>query len=244
MVRTTLITTLLAALPLVAGAQQRARPQRPAQPPPQAGRAFRDPAATQLLNRRRELDLTPRQVARLDSIERVQFARQRSMATDLRRLRDSACGSGRRCTVEERQALRDRVLQLRERGIDTTLRRLAMSILDSTQRGRVQGWQMQGRRAMAQRMRRGFQQGRMGTRGQMGPRFRDQVGPGGRVVPRGGAGPRGGFGPGRGNGRGFDGPRLRERMGPGIEGRRPFPMRQRRPGDELEAPPTPPDTTR
>ncbi len=238
MVRTTLITTLLVALPLVAGAQQpRARAPRAAQP--QAGRAFRDPSATELLNRRRELDLTPRQVARLDSIERAQYARGRSLAQDLQRLRDSACGD-RQCTPEQRQSLRDRLLSLREQRMDTSARRLAISVLDSTQRGRVQGWQMSRRRAaMSQRMQRGMgRQGFAGPRG--GQRFRGEFG------PRGGFAPRQGFGPGPGRFRepGVDAPRLRERVGPGMGGRRPMgPMRQRRPGDELGAPPAPRDST-
>lgn len=89
--------------------------------------------ATRILNLRRVLDLTPRQVAQLDSIERVQVAERRAMVEQARQRRDSLGGgaAGRmvparagaagavrrgmvrdsiaRMTPEARQAMRDSV---------------------------------------------------------------------------------------------------------------------------------------
>ena len=61
---------------------------------PRGPRAPRDSGemrlgATQLLNARRELDLTSRQVVALDSIERVQYARRRQFAERMRASQDS-----------------------------------------------------------------------------------------------------------------------------------------------------------
>jgi hypothetical protein len=61
----------LTALPVLASAQ---RPQ-PAAP----GGAIRQPGVTRLLNLRRQLELTPRQVTQLDSMERVLFAERKAM---------------------------------------------------------------------------------------------------------------------------------------------------------------------
>jgi hypothetical protein len=61
----------LTALPVLASAQ---RPQ-PAVP----GGAIRQPGVTRLLNLRRQLELTPRQVTQLDSMERVLFAERKAM---------------------------------------------------------------------------------------------------------------------------------------------------------------------
>lgn len=221
----------LALIPVILGAQP-ARPRQP-QPPPQPGaRQWRDPSATELLNRRRELDLTPRQVARLDSIERQQFARTRGIGDQVRRLRDSTCGPQARCTAEQRLTLQTRMRELRSQQMDTTARRAAMALLDSTQRGRVQGWQMSRRRA-AMAMGRA-QAGRPGLR--RDGRFRDGVGPRGR----------GPMGPGRepGFGRGWQGPARRGLMPPprwddvGPDDRMAprRPMRPRRPGDAAGIP--------
>lgn len=228
------VSTLL--LPLAsAGAQGRPRQgQQPPDGPPPA-------SVTELLDARRALDLTPRQVARLDSIERAQFTQRRALMQQMRTQRDSACANRRPCDLapEERQKLRDSFAkggqgpQALWRS-DSAGRALAMSLLDSTQRGRVQGW----RQARGMMARRAFSQGRgqggrgfgrqfgpgMGRRGQMGQGFgprmrqgqwRDDMGPpggidrGGRFGP--GVGPRGRMGPG-----GRMDPRFERRGPPGT----------------------------
>ena len=55
----------------------------------QAGRMQRPGAISRLLDARRQLDLTPRQVAQLDSIERIQFAERKAFAERMRPARDS-----------------------------------------------------------------------------------------------------------------------------------------------------------
>ena len=148
--RHTALAALLA-LPLSLAAQPRA----PRAPRPLADGPPMGVSPTALLNRRRELDLTPRQVARLDSLERTHVARRRGIADQMRQLRDSACPPQQRCNLGEsdRRALRDRMSQLQQRGVDTTMSRQALSVLDSTQRGRVQGMRMgrAGRRLAMQR---------------------------------------------------------------------------------------------
>jgi hypothetical protein len=217
-------------IPAALAAQTR-RP-RPVEPP--AGRPPELGASpTELLDRRRELDLTPRQVARLDSLERTWVTRRRSEMNQARALRDSACGPSGRCSDSARRSLRDRMTQLRGRGIDTTLGRQALAVLDSTQRGRVQGMRM-GRARQEMAMRR---QGMRG-RGEFGPRR----GPGrGRMDA----------GPGRGRGPAEDRwmPRGGGRMDPQFRRgdepdrpRRPMPPLRRR-GDDLETLERP-DTTR
>lgn len=93
--------------------------------------------ATRILNLRRVLDLTPRQVSQLDSIERVQVAARRAMAEQMRARRDSMAGargaavgagamrqrraagqvlrdSARAMTPERRAAMRDSMRQRAE----------------------------------------------------------------------------------------------------------------------------------
>jgi hypothetical protein len=125
-------------------------------------------SATELLDRRRQLELTPRQVARLDSLERAQFAERRSFMQQMQQQRDSACANRNPCrlSAEERQAMRSRFRGTGAdafRRSDSLSRSLAYSVLDSTQRGRVQGWRQNQRRAMMTR-------GRMGMGPQVGPR--------------------------------------------------------------------------
>lgn len=156
-----------------------------------------------LLDARRQLDLTPRQVARLDSIERAEFRRHQAARTQLQALRDSVCPRGQRCEVssEQRQTLRDRMSRLRDPRSDSVGRAMALGVLDSTQRGRVQGWRMRQGRVMARndhRGQRGFAPGMRGRGGERGLRGQD-------------------FGPGAG-GRGYGPPGLGMRgrqMGPG-----------------------------
>jgi hypothetical protein len=160
-------------------------------------------SASELLDARRQLDLTPRQVARLDSIERAEFRRHQAARTQLQALRDSVCPRGQRCEVssEQRQTLRDRMNRLRDPRTDSAGRAMALSLLDSTQRGRVQGWRMRQDRTMARNDESGQRRSGPGMRGRGGERgFRGQD-----------------FGPGmRGRGFGPQGQGMRGRqMGPG-----------------------------
>ena len=116
----------------------------------------RDPSASELLDRRRELDLNPRQVARLDSIERAEFSERRALRQQLTQQRDSLCMTRRPCvlTSEERDRFRARMEEMRpqrERMLrgDSLARSQAYSLLDSTQRGRLQT--MRERRVMRER---------------------------------------------------------------------------------------------
>lgn len=254
------------ALPALVAAQPRA----PRAPRPPAERPALQVSPTELLDRRRELDLSPRQVARLDSLERAMIARRRGTMEQMRQLRDSVCPPQQRCDLNEgdRRAMRDRMTQLRGRGFDTTLSRQTLSVLDSTQRGRIQGMRM-GRGGERQAMRRGamgprdFGPGngrRMGPRGPQGRGFNPpglRGGPGGpgdrwTNAPR----ERRGFMDAPRERRGFmdaprerrefmDAPRGRGRfMDDGFDGprpRRPLPPRR---GDDDLTPPTPPDTSR
>ena len=226
----TVLTVSALTLPLMnAGAQARPRVSAPAAGP--------QASATELLNRRRELDLTPRQVARLDSIERAQWSQRRALMQQVRKQRDSICADRRPCTLstEEREKVRALMEQNRPRreGLlrgDSAARALAMGLLDSTQRGRVQGWRMERRRAGLERMQRGF--GAPGYR-QFGANPGLRRGPGDRPLR-----PRldrdDAFGPGFGP-RGRVGPRYFERRRGMIDDRRDFPgVRMRR------VPPRPP----
>ena len=239
--RRTLLAATALALPLFSlDAQARRRPaQAPGGAPPVS--------ATELLDRRRELDLSPRQVVRLDSIERSQVAERRTFMQQMQKQRDSVCANRNPCrlSAEERESFRGRLGSESFRRSDSLGRSLAFSVLDSTQRGRVQGWRQGQRRAMMTRGRMGRD---IGPRG-MGRGFRDE----GARRPRGpqfqGMGPRGmrREGP-RGNRREMDrdfGPRFRrpqmprDDLGPGFRGRG---MRRDDQGDIR--PETPPDSTR
>ena len=200
---------------------------------PRGPRAPRDSGeirvgATQLLNSRRELDLTPRQVAALDSIERVQYARRREFAERMRASQDSLGGGARQrpATPEARDSMRARFEARREamrpqfeqqRRADSISTAAAMRLLNDTQRQRVREIVIE-RRAEAR--------GRMQAMRGMGPGGQGRgFGPG-----RGpGAGPRG-FGPGEG---------ARMRRAPGMPGDvAPRQARPRRPAgeDSLTAP--------
>jgi len=118
--------------------------------------APRTPSASELLDRRRALDLNPRQVARLDSIERVQFSQRRALGEQMRRQRDSLCANRNPCvlTPEERDRFRAQQQQMRPqreqmmRG-DSLARTQAYAVLDSTQRNQLQT--MREQRVMRQR---------------------------------------------------------------------------------------------
>jgi len=131
-------------------------------------------AVTQILNARRQLDLTPRQVAQLDSMERVLWTeRERLRAQMMPARRDSV-----------RSDMRPQMQALRQR--DSTTRVAAERILTDTQRGKLR--EMQAERRGYERGRReagmrgpnsGMRDGRMGRQGGQG-RMQGGQRPGGR----------------------------------------------------------------
>lgn len=166
--------------------------------PPVERQALPGADATAILNARRQLDLTPRQVAQLDSIERAQFAARRADQERQRAWRDSLRG-----TMQERaragvsrdslraqararmEAQRPAMEQMRRR--DSTARAAADRVLTESQRARVR--EMQAERRGYER---GLRAGR-GDRGAQGLRRQDgrrggQFGRG--VAPRAGVAPR------------------------------------------------------
>ena len=171
---------------------------------------------TQLLNARRELELTPRQVAQLDSIERVQMAEHKALNERLRPVRDSIAQrvrSGDR-TPEFRDSIRaqarsrmeaNRPLLDEQRKRDSSRHVAAERVMNDTQRQRVREMQAE---------RRGFERGMREGRGQRGgASVRGDRGGmrGGMSRPQGGqsgpAGVRGPQGPGARGGRGGMPPR-------------------------------------
>lgn len=213
--RLLVLGSLAAILPL-SGAEAQARrdslPRRIIAP--------RTPSATELLERRRDLDLTSRQVARLDSIEREQFSARRAAQARMRQVQDSICGDRRPCvlTPEEAQRFRAQREQMRPQReqmmrTDSAARSRAYAVLDSTQRTRLQSIREQ--RVMRQRG--AAMRNRMAPRG---PRAQGLRGDGVRGFDRGRIG-----GPDRGRIQGER--RMRVPDGPGARMREP---RLRRPG--------------
>jgi hypothetical protein len=159
-----------------------------------------------LIDMRRELDLSTRQLVQLDSIERTLLRRNRDLTQGIQGRRDTALARRPRqeLTEDERQALRSRMQARRDsiqplltelRRNDSTARAAALRVLTDSQRVRVREFQAE---------RRGFARGQgmagMARRGQMerglgGRGFRGEMGPRGRFAPRGPMGPRGEFGP-------------------------------------------------
>ncbi len=104
--------------------------------------------ATALLDARRQLDLTPRQVAQLDSLERVQVAERKALAERLRPVRDSVAQRARtdQRTPASRDSLRaqarsrmeaTRPLLEQQRKRDSSLNAAAERVLNDTQRQKV-----------------------------------------------------------------------------------------------------------
>ncbi|MCC6319045.1 MAG: hypothetical protein IT361_15300 [Gemmatimonadaceae bacterium] len=158
--RTLLVASVLALPLLPAEGQARRRAGRD-------GGTLPPISASALLDARRELELTPRQVARLDSIERSQVAQRRSFMEQMTRQRDSVCANRNPCRLSgtERDSLRARMARTRGgnlRQSDSAGRSLALAVLDSTQRGKVQGWRIGERRNA---MVRNPMQGPRGARG-------------------------------------------------------------------------------
>lgn len=165
-----------------------------------------------LIDMRRELNLSARQLVQLDSIERTLLQRNEALRGRVRSRLDSLRPRNRQSSEEEIQRFRaesDSMRALRQVIIrnDSVARSAAMAVLTDSQRVRV-------RERMAER--RGFAQGRMSTmRGQRGFRGGRQGMQGPRMQPRmrQGRPPMDGFGP-QGRGGAF---------GPRFDGRRPMP---------------------
>ncbi len=191
------------ALPALASAQEPIPGRGAVRPPMPAGeRGARGelPRAdvTRILNNRRLLDLTPRQVAQLDSIERVQFAERRVTQQRLRVQRDSLRGDltarqrqgvsrdSMRATARARmEAQRPQMEQMRRR--DSVTRAAAERVLNETQRAKLREMQAEER---------GFQRGMRAGRGERGPQgVRGGVRQGREMGPRTGQRPPPGMAP-------------------------------------------------
>jgi Spy/CpxP family protein refolding chaperone len=185
-----------------------------------------------LIDMRRELNLSARQLTQLDSIERTLVQRNESLRDRMRTRLDSIRPRTRQSGEAEIQRFRaesDSVRALRQlmSRNDSTARVAAMNVLSDSQRAHVS-------ERMAER--RGFERGRMSTmrsgggralrgrQGQQGfgPRMRRGQGGGGRGMmgpefrPRGGMRGPGGFGPRGLDNRGMpDAPMGRFRRPPG-----------------------------
>lgn len=157
----------LTVLPSVALAQRGMGMRRPA---PGAGRGG-NPVAP-LIDMRRELNLSSRQLMQLDSIERSLLQGNREVQERLRSRMDSLRPErpGRALTEDERAQMRasmrarmDSLRPLREQIArnDSTARARAMAVLTDSQRVRVREWQAEQR---------GFQRGLAARRGETGPR--------------------------------------------------------------------------
>lgn len=161
------LLTALVILPSVASAQRGMGP-RPAGPDGPRGPGGRggNPVAP-LIDMRRQLDLSTRQLVQLDSIERALLESNRAVQERLRARMDSARPErpGRTLTEDERaqmranmQARMDSLRPLREQLVrnDSTARARAMAVLTDSQRVRVREWQAEQR---------GFQRGMSARRG-------------------------------------------------------------------------------
>lgn len=146
---------------------------------PQGGMMSRGPSVTAMLNARRALELTPRQVTQLDSIERVIVAERQRVATAQRPAMDSMRARMRtqgapderqraemRAQAESRrEALRPEMERLRRS--DSTANAAAERLLTDAQRTK---WgQMQAERRGFER---GVQAGRGGRQGARAPQGR------------------------------------------------------------------------
>ncbi len=185
-IRPLTILAALALIPAIASAQSPGAPRggrggrggRGPEGPPPAGVAgvaapmrARTGGVTALLNARRALELTTRQVVQLDSIERLQFAERKAFAERMRPMRDSlqarartgardgaSRDSIRRDVESRRAALQPQLDQMRKR--DSTLDAAAERVLNDTQRARLREMQAE---------RRGFERGLNAGRGAGAP---------------------------------------------------------------------------
>jgi hypothetical protein len=174
---------------------------------PGQGRVGGNPIAP-LINMRRELNLSARQLTQLDSIERTLLQRNQGLRDRMRSRVDSLRPRGRLSSEEEIARFRaqgDSMRALRRVIVrnDSVARAAAMAILTDSQRIRVrervaeQRGFAAGRRSAMRGGQRGFRQGRMGAQGfggRMRPGNRMGMGGAGRVRPPGAMRGPGGFG--------------------------------------------------
>jgi hypothetical protein len=196
--RTTVRLTALVAIlvtPALAVAQG---PARRGAPGADAPRQSPDASVTHILNARRALDLTPRQVAQLDSTERSLFAERRTTETRMRALQDSirtqAMSQGAPANdaerAQRREAVRTRLEALRPpmqqlRGRDSTARAAASRVLNDAQRQQLREMRAEERgrqRGMREAQLRGGRGGRGGRAGR--PGMEGARGMRGRGAPR------------------------------------------------------------
>lgn len=186
-----------------------------------------------LIDMRRDLNLSARQLVQLDSIERTLLQRNEALRGRVRTRLDSLRPRTRQSSEEEIRRFRaegDSLRVLRQVIIrnDSVARSAAMAVLTDSQRVRV-------RERFAER--RGFAEGRMsmmrgqrefrgGRQGMRGPRMRQGRPPMDEFGPRGRGGMRGGdaFGPRR-----FD-----DRRPMPVEAGAPMRRFRRPPGDDLQ----------
>ncbi|MFN8573533.1 MAG: hypothetical protein U0132_15875 [Gemmatimonadaceae bacterium] len=122
----------------VAGAQSARRGGPPVDRPEFGPPGGRDGLATMLIDARRELNLTPKQLVALDSVERAEYSRSRQDRDAMRARRDSMCAKRDPCepTREEMQQMRSRAvgeMSMRLRA-DSAARTRIFGMLDTTQR--------------------------------------------------------------------------------------------------------------
>lgn len=101
-----------------------------AQPGPGVGGERRS-GITHLLNARRQLDLTPRQISQLDSLERIQYAERKQFNERMRGARDSMQAQARARMEAERPQFDQR------RRRDSSMTAAAEHVLNDTQRQKV-----------------------------------------------------------------------------------------------------------
>lgn len=150
---------LMAALITVAGVAG-AQPARRGGPPsasmgPRGAGA--SGLATQLIESRRELNLTPKQLVALDSIERADYTQRRQAMEAMRSRRDSICAKRQPCelTREERAQFFGTPTAVQERigerlRADSVRRTRILGMLDTTQRRLAE--RLQSRRGSSDRM--------------------------------------------------------------------------------------------
>lgn len=238
---------LVVALMTAASTVQGQRPGR--EGPPMMGPPMGAGLATLLIDARRELNLTPRQLVALDSLERAEFTQRKDGMDRMRARHDSLCANRHPCelTRDERMQLMGGPAGIEGRmgdrlRTDSLRRTRIMGMLDTTQRRLASRVERRERSERFGRMERRIDGPPRRTMRDDGPRGR---GFGGHDRFQGWDGPRG-----------FDDARHRmrrdgwrddrddfnddDRMGPGRgrDDRRGPPPRRRMREDE----PTPPDT--
>lgn len=166
------------------------------------GRVGGNPVAP-LIDMRRELNLSARQLVQLDSIERTLLQRNQALRDRMRTRLDSIRPRTRESSEAEIQRFRaegDSLRALRQVIVrnDSVARAAAMSVLTDSQRVRVRerAAERRGFEAGRRSNMRGGARGFRGRQGMEGPRFREgrpgRMGMG--MAPRGGMGGRGGPG--------------------------------------------------